>query len=182
MRTATIVNVHLGEIPWWNTRLHLVASMLRDFTDVREMIFCDGDRFLTMATPLDVRSRLGERERGLEDAYLQFKQRLGPAPSARRIDETLIDYPEIVAGCFGGRREIEIKEDLDASLLQRGLGLMQEATRIQLNNQPPSLLQRDIIRCATPYVVLECGGACDSVVDRLALTTRIAESVMTQRA
>jgi hypothetical protein len=59
---------------------------------------------------------------------------------------------------------------------------VQEATRVELNIQPPSLLQRDIIRCATPYVVLECGGTCDSVVDRVALTTRIADSVMTQRA
>jgi len=181
MRAATLVNIHLGEIPWWNTRLHLVASILRDFTEVKGMIFCDGDRFLTMATPLDVRNRLGERERGLEDAYLQFKQRLGPAPSARRIDETLIDYPAIVAGCFGGRREMEIKEDVDAGQMQKGLGLTPEATRVELNSQPPSLLQRDIIRCPTPYVVLEFGGTCDSIVDRVALTTRIAESVMTQR-
>jgi hypothetical protein len=182
MKSATLVNIHLGEIPWWNTRLHLVASMLRDFTDVKEMIFCDGDRFLTMATPMDVRIRLAEREPGLEAAYLQFKRQLGPAPSAKRIDDTLISYPGIASGCFAGQQEIEFKEDVDAGQLQKGLGLTPEATRVELNNQPPSLLQRDIIRCATPYVVLECGGTCDSVVDRVALTTRIADSVMTQRA
>jgi len=85
-----------------------------------------------------------------ETPYLQFKQQLGPAPSAKRIDETLINYPEIVSGCFGKRSEIEIKEDVDAGQLQKGLGLTPEATRVELNSQPPSLLQRDIIRCATP--------------------------------
>ena len=135
-----------------------------------------------MATPMEVRVRLAEREPGLEDAYLQFKQRLGSAPSAKRMDETLINYPTIVSGCFASRPEIEIKEDVDAGQLQKGFGLTQEATRIELNGQPPSILQRDIIRCRTPYVVLECGGTCDSVIDRVALTTRIADSVMTQRA
>jgi hypothetical protein len=182
MRSATLVKLHLGEIPWWNTRLHLVASMLRDFSNVKEMIFCEADRFLTMATPMDVRIRLAEREPGLEAAYWQFKQRLGTAPSAQRMDEALINYPEIVSACFGGQREMDIEEDVDAGQIQKGLGLTQEATRIELNGQPPSLLQRDIIRCATPYVVLECGGTCDSVVDRVALTTRIADNFMTQRA
>ena len=130
-----------------------------------------------MATPMDLRIRLAEREPGLEAAYFQFKQRLGPAPSARRIDETLIDYPVIASGCFGGRQEIDIKEDVDAGQVKKGLGLAQEATRVELNGQSPSLLQHDIIRCDTHYVVLECGGICNSVVDRVALTTRIAKSV-----
>jgi Domain of unknown function (DUF4062) len=182
VKSATLLKVHLGEIPWWNTRLHLVASMLRDFTGVKEIIFCDGDRFLTMATPMDVRIRLAEREPGLDAAYLQFKQRLGPAPSAQRMDETLIYYPQIVSECFGWRAEEVIKEDVDAGQLRKGLDLTPEASRIELNGQPPTVLQRDIIRCATPYVVLECGGTCDSVIDRVALTTRIADNVMTQRA
>jgi hypothetical protein len=181
MSSATLVKIQLGGTPWWNTRLHLVASLLSDFTNVREMIFCDRDRFLAMVTPMDLRIRLAEREPGLDAAYLQFKQRLGATPSARRMDETLDNYPGIASACFG-RQESQIKEDVDAGHVQRGLGLKQEATRVELNSQSPSLLQRDIIHCITPYVVLECGGTCDSVVDRVALTTRIADSVMTQRA
>jgi len=180
LKSATLVNIHIGQIPWWNTRLHLVASMLRDFTDVKEMIFSGDEQFLAMATPLDVRVRLSEREPGLDDAYRRFKEQLGPAPSARRIDETLINYPAIVSTCFAGRPELQVKEDVDASQLQKGFDLTQEATRIELNGQPPSILQRDIIRCRTPYVILERGRVFDSVMDRVALATRIADSVVTQ--
>ena len=176
MKSATLVNIHLGEVTWWNTRLHLVASMLRDFTDVKEIIFCDGDRFLTMATPMTVRVRLAERNSGLEDAYLRFKQQLGPALRPGQWTRPWINYPAIVSESFAGRSEVEIKEDVEAGQLQKGFGLTQEATPIALTGQPPSSLQRDIIRCRTPYVVLECGGTCDSVIDRVALTTRIAKA------
>jgi hypothetical protein len=52
------LDLHARQL-WWYTRLHLVAALSSDFTEIRQFVLLDAERsFLTMSSPLEIRRAL----------------------------------------------------------------------------------------------------------------------------
>jgi hypothetical protein len=91
----------IGPIPWWNTRLHLVAALAEEFGRNQEFVFADKDRrFLAMAPAGQVRKRLAVNEPRLESAYQAFRKR---GETWRRWEIACGDIRRMSAWSTGGR-------------------------------------------------------------------------------
>jgi hypothetical protein len=92
-------------MPWWNTRLHLVAALASDFTDIRQFVILDaGGRFLTMSAPGEIRRALAKAFPKLEIAYLQAWEQIRGLTG----DEGYLIiscYPWALTVAYGGREE-----------------------------------------------------------------------------
>lgn len=172
-RDAEIVALNLGPTPWWTTRLHLVAALASDFTTIKQLQFLDNKgKFVTMASPQEVRRALTTRIPQAERAYLAGR---AAAPNQTfPIESISMHYTTNIFDAFDNKIEKDVKEDVSSIMLTRDLGIQSSATVLDEpagGGTPP---QRDIVRCKTPYVVIVDRGKVVSILDRYHMVNQLA--------
>jgi hypothetical protein len=174
-QATSFVAIDVGATTWWDTRLHLVAALASDFTDIRQLVLLENERFLAMASPAELRRALTNAEPRLEIAYLKGRQ-WGRANRGNEMMATIERYQKGVTDTFKGA-ESEIKRDLNAAAI-RNLGIRQEGEAVnERKGQDRPQLYAEIIRRNYPYVVLMRDGMLEGVVDRVELASGIANAV-----
>jgi Domain of unknown function (DUF4062) len=170
---AKFVEMRLGPTPWWNTRLHLVAALASDFTEISQLVLLDEPgHLLAIAPPTEVRRAFTKSEPRLERAYLEASghgnQRAGSA-----IEHTVFSYSEAVCRVFGRPIEKDAVEVLTPRRIAE-LGIRSQGEVMEIEGAPLASIRSDLLRRAQPYVVLTRHGQIEGIVDKLELSSRIA--------
>jgi hypothetical protein len=176
---ASLLEFQIGPIPWWNTRLHLVAALAQDLGGPREFVFVDARRrFLTMAPPAEIRFRLAHRWPALENVYAAFRSE---AATIVDIENGLWRYPQFVMTSFG-QDEQSAKEDLTAQDLKRNLGIVCDAEEVDVTDKGKLYLQREILGRTTPFAALIRKNRLDGFVERQELARKVADKALARLA
>jgi hypothetical protein len=174
--TSEFVALRLGPVPWWDTRLHLAAALTSDFTEIRQFILVDaGHRYLTMASPTEIRRSLAHSSLHLEKLYYASRERainLGP----NEVDNIIGCYPGAVQETFPGLQEDQIKRVITPTSL-RELGIRAQGEVLDLIGAG-RWSNSDIVRRRAPYVVVMRDGIVEGVIDRMELNSQIASQLL----
>jgi Domain of unknown function (DUF4062) len=169
-QNAEIVEIRLGPTPWWTTRLHLVAALASDFTSIRQFVFLDGEgRYVSMASPIEVRRALTQRFPDLERAYLASRAAAQPP---RDINQIIMMYPQELFQAFG-RPERDVKQDISRLMLSRDLGVEPSAATVEQRDDRRSL-QWEVVLRDKPFVAVLEEGRLAGVIDRVQMASKIA--------
>jgi hypothetical protein len=169
------VEVQIGGAPWWNTRLHLVAALARDFGRVRGLVFVDAaGRFLLMASPSELCHRLAMRWPALDQAYTKFRQAF---PAVDALADVLWHYPQFVSEALGADEQVA-RHVLSAHDLDYELGIARNAEIVDVTEKGQRVLQREILGRRTPFVALVREGRLEGLVDRQLLAERVAQAAL----
>lgn len=175
--SAEFVAVRLGPTPWWNTRLHLATALASDFTEICQFVLLDAEgRFLTMASPTEIRRALAKALPKLEIAYLQSREQACGLYGGE-VELIISCYPGAVTAVFG-QPEANVKQAITPANL-RELGIKQQGEVLEeFAAERRPLLNSDIVRRHAPYVLLMRGGNLEGVIDRMELASRIASTAL----
>lgn len=173
-RTDVIkINLGNGE-SWWSTRLHLLAALCAEYTDVRQLLFeAEHRRFIGMCTPSQARRLLARVFPEIEAAYRESL----PMPDPKRFDDSAEDVQTIVdrfsaeMDRMGG--EATVQRWVPPHVVRNWPGVNRGCVDVGRAGVTPDLLTV-IIQREDPFVVLVRDGIVQQVVDRAALATRIA--------
>jgi hypothetical protein len=169
-----LLEVDLGRgRTWWSTRLFLVASLARDFANVRHILFLAGKkRFVGLASPSAVARALAAVHPQLADWY-------APAEDARSTIFNFSLYPEWGEPAEGEEAD---KVWVTGELLKRWLGGDLATGRLEESAAEVSTLMafRVLDRPERFVPVVHPGGLL-GVVDRFDFATRIAKEVLSER-
>ena len=181
-RKADIVQINLGYgKSWWTTRLHLTAALATDFKEIQQISFVDGENHLVgMYSPDQVRHALARAFPIIEIAYLQSNQPT-EAQGDVKPNDVVFSVGAKLSELSGGKLESDIKEWITADKLQRWMARMRSADRVELRNQPQTLLQHEIISCNSKFVALVEADKLVRIVDRTSMATRIARSIVEEQ-
>jgi hypothetical protein len=173
---SEFVALRLGPVPWWDTRLHLAAALTSDFTEIRQFILLDAERrYLTMASPAEIRRSLANSSLYLENLYYASRAQavtLGPG----EVDNIIRCYPGAVRETFPGQEEDQIKRVITpTSLLELGIRSQGEVLDLVGTDRWSN---SDIVRRRVPYVVVMRNGILEGVIDRGELTSQIASQLL----
>ena len=169
-QNAEIVEIRLGPTPWWTTRLHLVAALASDFTRIRQFVFLDGEgRYVSMASPVEVRRALTQRFPDLERAYLAS---CAAAQPTRDINLIIMRYPQEIFEAFD-RPEPDVKQDISRLMLSRDLGIEPSAEAVEQRDDRHSL-QWEVVRRDKPFEAVLEEGRLTGVIDRVQMASKIA--------
>lgn len=160
---------------WWSTRLHLLAGLCQEFTQVRLFVFKGlGGHYLGMCSPSDVRRGVARTTRVAEEAYRESL----PEPGNEAPDP-LDDVNGVVTRFsesmdrFGG--EEQVKKWIPARVVERWRGFDSSRLEVPDTSVSPQLLQ-EITDRKTPYVALVVNEQLHMVVNRANLATKVAKS------
>ncbi len=176
---SVIVDLGTGE-NWWSTRLYLLAALAADFTQIRQLVFVEQDRFIGMASPLATRRALAVKHPNVELAYRKSALPPGVATSSKEEEATRVVekfmFTEMPQETEGSIREWVTQEKLGYWL---GLDLNTETVKLQ----SPELLTNpwlisQIIESRSPFVPLTNNQKLVKVVDRLELAVSIASDAL----
>jgi hypothetical protein len=178
--SAKSIIVDLGTgMNWWSTRLYALAALATDFTQIRQFVFVQQERFIGMAPPFAIRRALARKHPEVELAYRNST--LPPevvAPS--REEEVTNVVKEFVVKMPRGT-EVGIKEWVTQEELGHWLGvdLSRETVKLQSPELPTkSWLISQIIESGSPIVALTYNQKLVKVVDRLELAVSIARDAL----
>lgn len=174
-----LIEIQLGPTPWWNTRLHLVAALAQELGQVRGIVFVDAQgRYLSMATPAEVRHRLALRWPPLEQAYANLRRE---ALSREDVEQQLYRYPTFVGQAFGADEQ-SVKHVLSDEDVGYELGIARDAEVVDVAGKGQQFLLREILGRQTPYAALLRERRLEGLVDRAALAQRVAQTFLSQVA
>jgi hypothetical protein len=173
-----VIKINLGHgESWWSTRLHLLAALCADYTNVRQLLFeADNSSFVGMCTPAQTRRLLARTFPSVETAYR------GSLPSPEEVAFDPADDVDKVVERFsakmdemGGEPAVQrwvpphvVKGWPDASV-----------PMLELSDAPiTSDLLDVVVQRDQPFVVLVRRGIVQQVVDRSALATRMATAAI----
>jgi hypothetical protein len=126
--SVEFVSICLGPTPWWNTRLHLVAALASDFTDIQQfLVFNAAGAFELVAPPVEMRRVLAKAYPKLEAAY--HKSRESPSLHLSAIDSVLENYSDATHNVFS-KPESEFKQVVTPVML-REFGIRQRGEVIE---------------------------------------------------
>jgi len=179
-----LVKIHLGTEArpaneregWWSTRLHLLAALCADYTDVRQLLFeSEGYRLVGICTPKQAQRALARSFPEVEHAYRESL----PAPEAASIDpvedvKAIVDRFSARMDALGG--EPNVKKWVAPRLVAGWPRMTQASLEVPRGGVTPDLLATVALR-PEPYVVLVRNGIVQQVVDREGLSTRVAEAL-----
>jgi hypothetical protein len=172
---AKFVAITVGDATpaiWWNTRLHLVASLASDFTDIAQIVLYGRDgQLLAMADPAEVRRALAKSESRLELAYLNAREQ-GRNYGGSDIERTIFAYTAAVTQAFG-KSERDAVDVLHSRRIQ-DLGIRSSGEAMEIGDRPFSAIRTALLQKTPQYVLLTRNGRHDGIVDRLELSSRIA--------
>jgi hypothetical protein len=161
--------------PWWNTRLHLASALASDFTEIRQFVLLDTEgRFLTSASPAEIRRTLTKPMPKLEIVYLQSLEEASSS-LGDKLNRIVSFYPTAIVNVFSQAEDV-VKQMVSPAYL-RELGIKQQAEVLEefaVGRQSP--LISDILRRHSPYLVLMRAGQLEGVIDRLELAVRFAST------
>jgi hypothetical protein len=139
-----LVEVNLRSRPyWWTTRLFLLAALLQEYTDVKQIVVAKHGAlrtFVGIATPASVRRILGERFPPLEET---FRSLLTDAPAVETKQEKVYtigyQFPAHMFLHDGALlSEGQFRQKVDASTLCEWLGAELQTETRQWCGGPPS--------------------------------------------
>jgi hypothetical protein len=161
----------MGPEPWWNTRLHLIASLAEEIGYTRGFVFVDADRhFLAMMSPRELKTRLAGRWPRLRVAYAAFQSGVADLDA---VEDQLWAYPQAVQQAYG-MDEQQAAQVVSTNDLQRSLGIMQDAEVVDVVGKSQAFLVREILGRTTPFVALVRNRLLEGLVDRAQLAVGIA--------
>jgi len=179
-----LIKIHLGTEAqpaneregWWSTRLHLLAALCADYTDVRQLLFeSEGYRLVGMCTPAQARRALARAFPEVEAAYRSSL----PEPGKESLDpvqdiNAIVDRFSARMDALGG--ELAVKKWVAPRLVAGWPRMMQASMDVPRDGVTPDLLATVALR-PEPYVALLRRGIVQQVVDRDALSARLAEAL-----
>lgn len=169
-----VIKINLGHgESWWSTRLHLLAALCADYTDVRHLLFeADEYLFVGMCPPAQARRLLARAFPQVETAYresIPSPEDVGFDP-ADEVDK-VVERFSAAMDRMGGERSVQRWVAPHVVRAWPGASL----PMLEMNDSPvtPALLDL-VVQRAHPFVVLARRGIVQQVVDRAALATRMA--------
>lgn len=130
---ALVLQIDDGQV-WWSTRLTLLASLLRNLTTVRQIVFCDiSGRFAGMASPAAVVDGLASAPFSLDDFPRRLRQEVASADVERETNRQIKLWQATLSAVNLApdaspssnsllERERDIKVGIRTPLLERWLG------------------------------------------------------------
>jgi hypothetical protein len=168
------VNLGKGE-SWWSTRLYLLASLAADFTQIRRIVFVDGDeRFIGMASPLAVKRALWAAQWRLRPLYPEGLQGADPEEG---IVSAIMNFRQQLQNA--GIPEPEVKAFVTIDQLKEWLqsDLEQGAISTTVETEQNAFLAYQVIKEPSDFVaVVQHAAQLLGIVDRLELSARIART------
>jgi hypothetical protein len=166
---------------WWSTRIYLQAALVEDYTNIRRLVFVEGDaqrRYVGMATPGEVRRALAQRPGpDLELAYGEIRHQVRQSPGlaghseVRRVVETWAarnfgEAPQFIS-------EEEAKTLMPTALLTQWVPLEMESVEW---DEPldSALLQALVLERGVQFVPLTQNGRLVRVVNADAFARQLA--------
>ena len=175
---VNVIKINLGQgESWWSTRLHLLAALCADYTDVRQLLFeGEGYRFVGMATPSQARRILARAFPAVETAYRESM----PSPGEVSFDpvddvSTVVDRFSAKMDALGG--ELAVKRWVAPHVVGAWPGATLPSLTADDTSITPELLNV-LVQRDQPFVVLVREGIVQQVVDRAALATRMATAAV----
>jgi hypothetical protein len=170
------VSLSLGPTPWWNTRLHLVAALASDFTDIQQfVVFNAHGGFELIAPPTEMRRALAKANPKLEAVYQTAREL--PSPTANPIDSVTQNYFSASIQVF--KQPESAFKQVVTPLMLRELGVRQQGEAVDLNERPGnSLLPSDMVRRRARFLVLMRDGKFEGIVDRVEVASRLAQAML----
>ena len=172
---SKLVRIDLGENGgWWSTRLHLLAGLLADYTEVEKLVFCQDGRHLGTCGTVETRRALAAAFPIVEKAFA------GALPEQRAFDPQK-DIPGIVTRFSedlerqGGEAVLMVQ--LAAHLVKTFRGFNEDRLpylpgRDELQQQKELLLKPD------PFVAVEDDRGQVTIVNRVQFACRVAQLAM----
>ncbi len=175
LKDEPYIEIQIGPIPWWNTRLHLIAALAEEYGKTREFVFVDAARrFVAMAPPSALRLRLEARWPFLATTYAAFRTE---APTLPSLETELWRYPMHVSAQLG--REEQSGVDLITDWeLQYGLALPRDGEIVDVAGKGQVFLTREILGRSTPFAVLVRDSQLEGLVDREVLARKVADQAL----
>jgi hypothetical protein len=172
---VSLIELQTAPAPWWNTRLHLVAALAQELGQAQAIVFVDDERtFLIMATPAEIRRRLAQRWPALEQAYSAFRQL---APTTEQVKAQLWQYPRLATQALGAEEQ-EARHVLTSDDLTYELGIAPAAEIVDVAGKGQRFLQQEIVGRKKPFAALVRDDRLEGLVDRVALTQRVAAAFL----
>ena len=169
LKDTAHVEIQIGPVPWWNTRLHLIAALAEEYGRTEEFVFVDaGRRFVAVAPPAAVRRKLENRWPILGTTYTSFRVKTPTLPS---LEAQLWLYPGHVTECLGVEEQLGI-EVITRRHLENDLTLPRDGEVVEVAGKGPLFLMREILGRQSPFVVLVRDGPVEGLVDRGALAAK----------
>lgn len=118
---AIVIDLGQGD-QWWSTRLFLLASLLRSFTGVRQLVFRHPDgRFAGMASPAALVDGLAAAYPLLDEFVRELRLTDASFDTERETDRQVSTWNNMVQTKLAGN-ELQEKVGVRAQLLERWLG------------------------------------------------------------
>jgi hypothetical protein len=180
------VNLREGDY-WWSTRLYLLATLMEDYTDVKQIAFVENSEerfFLGFATSSDVRRALATAFPEMELRYAEIHSDSNIPPARASLERVRYLVNAWVASSFGpeGKKEDEetFKELVTDVLLKEWLGRAGKSLA-QDSIDWSGITDADVVHSIIvefdwPYVALLRHRRLHRVVNRLDLALRVAVS------
>ncbi|HYR78235.1 MAG TPA: hypothetical protein VEM96_20665 [Pyrinomonadaceae bacterium] len=181
------INLRNGDY-WWSTRLYLLAALADDYSTIQAFAFVGlgiQRRFLGLCTPAVLRKAIAKAFPTFAEVYAELNGQW-PAVTAPggRVENIVHSW---AAHTFEGKSELEFSEleskgKVSAQLL--GDWLSQAGEQLSTDSidwcgiSDSHLLRQILIGYREPYVALLRNGRLDRIVNRFALTVRIAEQTL----
>jgi hypothetical protein len=175
LRQVQYIELYIEPIPWWNTRLYLVAALAEEFGQTLGFTFIDGaGKFILMAAPSEICHRLALRWPELDQVYRNFRQEV---VTNEQLESNLWRYPLFVEQTFG-KDEQSVKHCLLICDLEYELGIFRNAEVVDVREKGQLFLQQEILGRQTRYVALVRDGKLEGLVDRELLAERVAQAAL----
>jgi hypothetical protein len=178
-----LLAINLRSSPyWWSTRLYLVAALAHEYTLIDRIVFLENDAarlFLGMASPVALRTKLGQRFPELERVFRNLQQIAGIGIFG---SEQIVNIGTGWSMQLFGQppvSEASFRELVTAAKLREWLGDSLETESRKWNGASASRsLYSRILNCNGPYVALVHRQRLEKVVNRSELASKIASSVL----
>jgi len=188
-KSVRFVEVNLGNgRNWWSTRLHLMAALATDYTDIEYLVFLLDERtFLGFASARDTYMAFASRYPEVESAYRSSRVEPGGSlPDRRKALETTLNEFSMAVGMLAPegceRREEFVKDWVTEEIICDCLGTSLQTDSVELRGRAVTLLQiYEILGFKSTMVALLENGELVKVLDRGLLATRIARSILQRR-
>ncbi|MGR3715883.1 MAG: hypothetical protein ACU0B1_03940 [Thermohalobaculum sp.] len=162
-----LLEINLRSQPyWWSTRLYLEAALLVDYSQVRCIVFVEGDasrRYIGTTRPRQLREALAESMPCLETIYQQL------ANGEPSIEDLIQSW---AASSFDGLSEQDAKSLVSSKELRSLLGARLETTAVHRGEHEGPLLHYQVINRGERFVPVLSDGRLERVVDADALSRR----------
>jgi Domain of unknown function (DUF4062) len=169
---SKLVRIDLGQNGgWWSTRLHLLAGLLGDYTEVERLVFCQDGRHLGTCGPVETRRALAAEFPNIEKAFsgaLPERRAFDPRQDIAGIVTRFSEALETQGG------EPNLKVQLAAHLVRNFRGFNEDRLRYDQDRDELEQ-QKELLRKPHPFVAVEDQNGDVIIVNRIQFACHIAE-------